>query len=252
MKLTKLLATATTAAVLATAGVSIAGAATNSSSGSTKPSVSASETGNRAARRAHVLKFGKQGIELAAKTIGIKPAALAKEMRSGKTIAQVATDNNVQPSTVITALVDAADKKIDTAVTNHKLTPDQATKLKARVPGAVDKLVNNPHEKALDAAHRQAIRRDIRKDGVKIAAATIGIKPAALVHEVKGGKTIAQVATDNNVQPSTVVTALVNAADKKIDTAVTNHKLTPEQGAKLKARVPGAVDKLVNDWHPKA
>ena len=87
---------------------------------------------------------------------------------------------------------------------------------------------------------------------MKVAAATIGIKPAVLVQDVKGGKTIAQVATDNGVQTLRRVTALVNAADKKIDTAAANHKLTADQAAKLKARVPGAVDKLVNDWHPKA
>jgi DNA recombination-dependent growth factor C len=252
MKLTKLIATATTAAVLAMAGVSIAGAATTSSSGSPKSSTSVSATGNRATRRAHLRNLAKEGVVLAAKTIGIKPAELAQEMRAGKTIADVATENGVLPSTVVTTLVNAADKRIETALANGKLTTDQATALKDKVPAAVDKLVNNPHVKAADAAQRRAIRRDVIKGGVKIAAATIGIKPPELVQEVRTGKTIADVATEHSVLPSTVVTALVNAADKRIETALANGKLTTDQATALKNKVPAAVDKLVNDWHPKA
>jgi hypothetical protein len=146
MKITTLIATATTAAVLGTAGVSIAGASTSSSNA--KPTAatasgSASEL-NRAGRRALVHRFGRQALELAAKTIGVKPADLLNEMRAGKSIADVATEHGVQPQTVVDALVKAADAKIDAS----NLTDAQKQKLEQRVPQAAAKFVNSWHPKS--------------------------------------------------------------------------------------------------------
>jgi uncharacterized protein (DUF433 family) len=245
MNITKLIATATTAAVLATAGVSIAGA--TSSSDSSKPSTPASAPAtnqpNRAARRALVKNFAKDAFSLAAKTIGVKPADLAKALAQGQTIASVATAHNVQPQAVIDAIVQAADKKIDAS----QLTADQKTKVEQRVPTAAANFVNKPHPRAAKAADRAELRRSIARDGFTLAAQTIGVKPAQLLQDVRGGKTIADVANEHNVQPQTVIDAIVQAADKKIDAS----QLTADQKTKVEQRVPTAVAKLVNSPHPK-
>jgi uncharacterized protein (DUF433 family) len=243
MYITKLIATATTAAVLGTAGVSIAGAATNSG-GSQPSAASATTQPNRAGRRALVKQFGKHALELAAKTIGVKPADLVKALKDGQSIADVANAHNVQPQTVIDALVQAADAKIDAS----KLSADRKAKAKERVPTAVANFVNNPHPKAGHAAARAGLRREIRRDGLNLAAKTIGVKPADLLKELRSGKTIADVANAHNVQPQTVIDALVKAADAKIDAST----LTSDQKAKLEQRVPTAVAKFVNSWHPKS
>src|SRR3954471_7720678 len=77
MKLTGIIATCTTAAVLATAGVSVASA----SSGSGAPASTAATT------KAHpeaVRRAALAGLKVSAHTIGISPAALAAELRTGK------------------------------------------------------------------------------------------------------------------------------------------------------------------------
>ena len=88
-------------------------------------------------------------------------------------------------------------------------------------------------------------RRQIRRAGVAISAKTIGVTPKALVAELRTGKSIADVAGEHSVSTQTVTTALVNAADAKINQAVTNHKLNSAQASKLEARVPGLVAKAV-------
>ena len=155
MKLSTLIATATTAAVLGTAGVSIAGATTNGSSSptsSTAPAAGAAQQpaakdGARAWRRHHRRHALRAAFRLAAKTIGITPQQLRQEVLGGKTIADVATEHNVQPQTVIDAIVTAANKKIDAAHDAGKLTDEQVTKLKARVAIIVPRLVNDWHPK---------------------------------------------------------------------------------------------------------
>ncbi len=80
--------------------------------------------------------------KIAADTIGVSPTDLAKAVRDGQSVAQVATAHQVDPQKVVDALVNAADKRIAEAVTNGKLDASRAAKLKARVPQMADRFVN--------------------------------------------------------------------------------------------------------------
>lgn len=93
---------------------------------------------------------------------------------------------------------------------------------------------------------RRALRRRILREAVKVSAKTIGIPPKQLVTELRTGKSVAQVATAHGVDPSKVVTALVNGGDAKVDKAVSAHRITAEQGAKIKAKLPTLAQKFVN------
>jgi len=85
---------------------------------------------------------------------------------------------------------------------------------------------------------------------VDVAANTIGVQPSDLTNELKNGKSVADVATAHNVDPQTVVQAIVDAGNKKVDDAVTNGKLTPEQGDKIKSHLSDAATKFVNHTRP--
>ena len=91
-------------------------------------------------------------------------------------------------------------------------------------------------------AHRKAVARDT----VAISAKTIGITPKVLVGALGSGESIAQVAQAHNVDVTTVVTALVQAGDKVVGHAVTNHTLTAAQGSKIEAALPRATTRIVN------
>lgn len=85
-------------------------------------------------------------VKTAADTIGIEPHDLVTEVRSGKTVAQVAEEHGKSGQAVIDAIVAAGDARIDQAVTNGKLTADQAAKVKARIATAAERFVNEtPH-----------------------------------------------------------------------------------------------------------
>ncbi len=150
MRFTKTIATASVAAVMGLTGVSVAGAASTSTSSpeaSTAASAPAAKHHPKAAKalRQYIRRHG--GL-LVAKTIGIKPADLRKELLAGKTIAAVATEHGVAPQKVIDTVTAAADAKIASAVTAHKITAERAVKLKTRVDAAIPKIVNDWHPKA--------------------------------------------------------------------------------------------------------
>jgi uncharacterized protein (DUF433 family) len=251
MKISVLIATATTAAVLGTAGISIAGA-TSDDGTSTKPADAAATAtrpgagANREARRAHRRHRVGQALEVAAATIGIERADLVKALREGKTIAKVATAHNVDPQAVVDALVHSAEEKLDAAVTAGKLSSERATEIESHLEDRVTRLVNSKHPRKDRKALRAAIRRH-RRDAVKLAAEKIGITPADLVKELRDGKTIAEVATAHNVDPRTIIDALVAAANSRIDAAKNEGKITDEHAAKLTDRLPDRIAHLVND-----
>src|SRR3954452_14298961 len=139
MKLRTIIATAATAAVLASSGVALAGAATSTDSPTT-PTAKSAPAATPAARarhlrmRRHLRRLAKGAAGVVTKAIGIGRKTLRQELRSGKTIAQIATDHNVSPQTVIDALVAAVDKRIDAAVAAGKVAPKRAERIEARLP----------------------------------------------------------------------------------------------------------------------
>lgn len=88
-----------------------------------------------------ILENRKEIAGVAAKALGEPTTDLAQQLKSGKSIADVATDKGVDLQKVKDALGSFFNAKIDKAAQDKKVTADQATKLKAHVPGLVDKLV---------------------------------------------------------------------------------------------------------------
>lgn len=92
----------------------------------------------------------------------------------------------------------------------------------------------------------KAHRREIAKAGATISAETIGVTPQDLVAELKSGKSIADVAGEHSVNVQSVVTALDNAADARINRAVIDHKLSSTEANKIEAALPTALAKAVS------
>jgi uncharacterized protein (DUF433 family) len=209
----RFLATAVTAAVLATTGVAVAGAAGSDGSGSagagsstSAPAAAEARQHPRQYRRLHVVQVG---LATSAKAIGISTRDLVAELRKGKTIAEVAQAHNVDAKTVEDAIVAAASARIDQAVDNDKLDASRAVTLKDKVAARAKQFV----EKTPKVGAR------VRQVGHPLATAAkaIGIEREDLVAELRDGKTIAQVAQAHDVEPQTVIDALVKAGQTRLE-----------------------------------
>jgi hypothetical protein len=91
-----------------------------------------------------------------------------------------------------------------------------------------------------------AHRRGLRAQVLAVSASTIGISPQTLRSDLTSGRSIAQVASANGSSATAVESALTAAADKDVAQAVTAGKLTSDQAARIEARLPARIDKLVN------
>ena len=102
----------------------------------TKPHVGAWLKGHRKSIR-------KAAIAISATTIGISPQALVAELKSGKSIAEVATAHLVDPQLVVDALTAAAEAKVAHGVTAGKLSQSKADAINAALPARIAKVVNH-------------------------------------------------------------------------------------------------------------
>jgi hypothetical protein len=93
--------------------------------------------------KAHRRAIRKAGLDVSAQTIGVTPQALRAELKSGKSIAQVAGEHNVSVQAVETALINAVDTKVEQGAAANKLTAAQVAAIEAAVPARVDKAVNH-------------------------------------------------------------------------------------------------------------
>jgi len=92
--------------------------------------------------------FGRRGgvmeqFTAVAKQLGMDPKDLLTELRSGKSLADVATAKGVDPQTVIDSLVAAANTRIEGAVASGKIDQAKADEMKQKLPDRIKALVNH-------------------------------------------------------------------------------------------------------------
>ncbi|HZR15371.1 MAG TPA: tape measure protein [Acidimicrobiia bacterium] len=242
-----LVALVVAAVVLGGVGVAwsaTSGGGTSSGPAATPDAVTAAAATATGAHPALRRMLAALAVKTAADTIHVDRKTLVQELRSGKSIADVANEHNVSPDTVSKAIVDAATNRLSSLQSSGKLTADQVQKIEQRLPQAVDKLVN--HKGTAKGTARARLRQQVLKGALQTAADTIHIDRATLVQELRSGKSIADVANEHNVSPDTVSKAIVDAATKQLSSLQSSGKLTADQVQKIEQRLPQAVDKLVN------
>jgi hypothetical protein len=96
-------------------------------------------------RFAFKARLGQSGFEAAAKTLGMTTQDLMAELRSGKSLADLADEKKVDQATLKAAIVSAAKADIDAALANGRLTQQQADQLKSRLDQLdLDSLLGRP------------------------------------------------------------------------------------------------------------
>jgi transposase-like protein len=124
---------------VATAGV--AGATAAPSTGSTPTTVQHPKAHTWI--KAHRKELRRAGLDAAAKAIGISPSELRTDLRAGTSVAAVANQHGVSTTTLVNDLVQAADARVNAAVTAGKITQTRASAIEQRLPTVVTRAVNH-------------------------------------------------------------------------------------------------------------
>jgi ribosomal protein S20 len=87
---------------------------------------------------------------------------------------------------------------------------------------------------------------------IQTAASTIGVQPQDLLTQTRGGKTVAQVATEHGVDPASVVNAIVAAGTQRIDQAAAQGTIDASKADQAKQKLPDFANRFVNEARPKS
>jgi len=173
-------------------------------------------------------------LRAAAQYLGIQRGELAKDVRSGQTLAQIAGARGKSVSGLEAAMVAAVKTKLDTAVTTGRLTSTREQQVLARVQKVVGRLVN------AKLAARPAAKARL----LGVAAKYVGLKPKALAAELKG-KSLADVATAHGKTVEGLKAALLAPFQARLDKAVAAGRISSTDAQARLARISGRLDTLI-------
>jgi polyhydroxyalkanoate synthesis regulator phasin len=77
-----------------------------------------------------------------AETLDMTPREIVQDLRQGQSLAEIGQAKGVSTDTLKSAILTAADEKLDQAVADGKLTQDQADKIMTRLTNNIDKILN--------------------------------------------------------------------------------------------------------------
>jgi polyhydroxyalkanoate synthesis regulator phasin len=165
-------------------------------------------------------------------------------------ITDAAGQLGVTPAKLSAALKQAVENQIDAMVKAGTITKAQGDALKARVEAGDLPLFAGPHRGFGGPGgfdhHGGPFAR-----GLDAAATYLGMTEDQLHQALEGGKTLAQVAKDKGKTVDGLVTALTNDAKQKLNSAVTNGRLTQAQADQMLKDLQSHITDLVNGTLPK-
>jgi hypothetical protein len=173
--------------------------------------------------------------------LGLSPAELRTQLRAGKTLAQIAEMQGKSVPGLQDAIYAAAKRRFDQAVTNGRLTAAQEQMLLANLKSHLDDLVNGHGRPQWGAGPRPF--------GAG-AAKYLGLTEAQLRAQLRNGKTLAQVATDQGKSVEGLKAAILADAKSRLDQAVAVGRLTAAQAEAILARLTSHIDDLVDRTGP--
>jgi len=160
---------------------------------------------------------------------------------------------------LVTTLTSYANGTIEKAVTDGKLTADQAAKAKSTLPDHITKFVDHTYPakssravtpKAPHPVVAPTVQHFIG-DAASAARDYLGLSAQDLATSLRSGKSLGEVADATAGKTRTGLIAIMAAStNTKIDKAVADAKLTAEQATSLKATVQSAVTTLVDRKGP--
>ena len=169
--------------------------------------------------------------------------ALSPSDESKAVIDDAANQLGVTPSALSGALKTALKNRIDAAVAAGMLTKDQGAALKQRIDSNEFPLIGPGGFR--HGAWGPGFGHPGSGETFAAAASYLGLTEAELRAQLDG-KTLADIAKAQGKSVSGLVDAMVAAAGKSLDQAVTDGKLTKEQAATIKANLRERITNIVN------
>jgi len=154
----------------------------------------------------------------------------------------------VQPSQLSAALKQALENRVDAAVAAGRLTKAEGAEIKQRIEAGDVPLFAGPGGPGGPGSFGHHHGGPF--GGLDAAATYLGVNQTQLRTQLESGKSLADVAKAKNKSVDGLVTALVDAAKKHLDSTVAAGRLTQKQADSILSDLKSHVTDFVNGVRP--
>ena len=205
------------------------------------------------AKQVRTAKVVRDFLGESAKYLGLAQKDLVTKL-PGTSLGKIAdATSNKSKAGLVTALSVAANDDITKALTDKKITDDQAKKLRDGLAAEINTFVDRTWPAKPAAAPRAVVPNVKAFLGDMLQAARDylgGVTLQDVATAMRNGKSLGDIATDKGKTRDGLVLALTTAANANIDKAVASNKLTAEQAATLKTKVSAEIATFVDRKAP--
>jgi hypothetical protein len=188
-----------------------------------------------------------------AKYLGLAPKDLAAKL-PGTSLGKIADATpNKSKAGLVTALSVAANDDITKALSDKKITDDQAKKLRDGLAAEINTFVDRTWPTKSATAPRAVVpnAKAFLGDMLQTARDYLGgVTLQDVTTAMRSGKSLGDIATDKGKSRDGLVLALTTAANTRIDKAVADKQLTAEQATTLKTKVAAEIATFVDRKSP--
>jgi predicted XRE-type DNA-binding protein len=188
---------------------------------------------------------------------GLTPDLLLEQLQAeGATFASVITANGATVEAVKTAAKTTITERVAQMVSNGRLSQTQADELLNNLDTSLDTAINGGLPEGFTNRrggrggnnNRVTMLLDARTSAVLIreTATLTGLTQRDILQEVRNGKTLAQIATEKNVEASAIVTAAVADITTQVNQWVTSGRLTQAQADEYLAGLEAKLTEQMN------
>lgn len=165
---------------------------------------------------------------------GLDIQDVMQQLRDGSTLAEVVEANGGDVQAVIDAAVAAASERLNVAVSNGRITQEQADLRLSEFQAAVEEAVYSEWQGHVTA---RGLVRGGERILLQVVADATGLEVSDLLPLLREGSTLAEIAEENGADVDAIIADAVADATERIETSVANGGLTREQADELIANL---------------
>ncbi|CAG0949976.1 hypothetical protein ANRL4_00014 [Anaerolineae bacterium] len=210
----------------------------------TAPTMTTSAQGDPEAQFPLLREAVEAVVRAVTEATGMTEGDLLREVLSGKTLQVIVTEKGADVEAVQADVKAALTESINKALSEGKLTQDQASKLLESLDNLVERAFSRDGLTMISRVRQGLV--NLAKQVLDAAAQALNITPEDLTKELTSGKTLMQVITEKGSTVEAIKAAVKTTVTDAINKTVTEGKMAQEAANRLLEGLDKAIDGLFN------
>ena len=185
-----------------------------------------------------------------ASDLKLTTSTLQSDLKSGKTIAEIAAAQGVSTSSLISELESTLQSQLAQAQASGKISSAVESKMASRIDTQVTDFVNGTMPPMMHGGKPWGPGMGEHNNMMTALASDLKLTTSTLQSDLKSGKTIAEIASAQGVSTSSLISELESTLQSQLAQAQASGKISSAVESKMASRIDTQVNDFVNGTKP--